>query len=90
MTVVSQTPVLTKIQDGTSTVVAAGGSLEFYEPIDGYEGKHRYDPSAEWIEKEEKTLIRKVIPLQNPNSKMLQTKPPLFYSSTTESALGLV
>ncbi|KAJ5463727.1 hypothetical protein N7475_008671 [Penicillium sp. IBT 31633x] len=60
VTVVSQTPVLTKIQDGTSTVVAAGGSLEFYEPIDGYEGKHRYDPSAEWIEKEEKTLIRKL------------------------------
>lgn len=37
-----------------------GASQELYEPIPEYEGRHRYDPSAEWTEKEEKTLVRKV------------------------------
>lgn len=37
-----------------------GASQELYEPIPEYEGRHRYDPSAEWMEKEEKTLVRKV------------------------------
>lgn len=32
----------------------------FYTPIDGYEGKHRYDPTFEWEPKEEKKLVRKV------------------------------
>lgn len=38
-----------------------GGSTELYEPIPEYEGRHRYDPSAEWTEKEEKKLVRKVL-----------------------------
>ncbi|KAL4985014.1 major facilitator superfamily domain-containing protein [Aspergillus falconensis] len=29
-------------------------------PTPEYEGRHRYDPSAEWTEKEEKTLVRKL------------------------------
>ncbi|KAL4775293.1 major facilitator superfamily domain-containing protein [Aspergillus nidulans var. acristatus] len=37
-----------------------GGSTELYEPIPEYEGRHRYDPSAEWTEKEEKKLVRKL------------------------------
>lgn len=37
-----------------------GGATELYEPIPEYEGRHRYDPSAEWTEKEEKRLVRKV------------------------------
>ena len=32
----------------------------FYQPIDKYEGKHRYDPTFEWEKKEEKRLVRKV------------------------------
>jgi hypothetical protein len=44
----------------TSTVFASGVSADFYEPIPEYEGRHRYDPSAEWTDKEEKRLVRKV------------------------------
>lgn len=35
-------------------------SDEFYKPIASFEGAHRYDPSFEWEEKEEKRLVRKV------------------------------
>lgn len=37
-----------------------GGSLEAYEPIPEYEGRHRYDPKAQWTEEEEKKLVRKL------------------------------
>lgn len=49
--------------NGSSGVLAAGGSVELYAPIAAYEGKHRYDPTAEWTEKEEQVLLRRVIPL---------------------------
>ncbi|KAJ5817341.1 Major facilitator superfamily domain general substrate transporter [Penicillium robsamsonii] len=60
VTIVQETPVPTKNYDVSNGVLAAGGSLEFYEPIDEYEGKHRYNPLAEWTEKEEKLLVRKL------------------------------
>lgn len=41
-------------------VYAAGGSTRYYRPIPEYEGLHRWDPNAEWTEKEEKRLVRKV------------------------------
>ena len=44
----------------SSSVYAAGVAAESYEPIPEYEGRHRYDPSAEWTQKEEKRLVRKV------------------------------
>jgi hypothetical protein len=47
--------------NGLSGVLAAGGSVELYAPIPEYEGKHRYDPKAEWTEKEEQVLVRRVI-----------------------------
>ncbi|KAL3491846.1 major facilitator superfamily domain-containing protein [Aspergillus germanicus] len=37
-----------------------GGAVELYEPIPEYEGRHRYDPSAEWTESEEKKLVRRL------------------------------
>lgn len=61
VTIVQQTSIPTQNYDGTSGVLAGGGSLEFYEPIPEYEGRHRYDPLAEWTEKEEKQLVRRVI-----------------------------
>lgn len=61
VTIVQETSVPTQNYDGTSGVLAGGGSLEFYEPIPEYEGRHRYDPLAEWTEKEEKQLVRRVI-----------------------------
>jgi hypothetical protein len=45
---------------GTGDAFVSGGATELYEPIPEYEGRHRYDPSAEWTEKEEKVLVRKV------------------------------
>jgi len=41
-------------------VYAEGGQTRFYEPIPEFEGRHRWDPHAEWTEQEEKRLIRKV------------------------------
>lgn len=40
--------------------VAEPGLERYYQPIDKYEGRHRYDPKARWTEAEEKALIRKV------------------------------
>ena len=39
---------------------AQGGQSRYYKPIDTYEGRHRWDPNAEWTEKEEKHIVRKV------------------------------
>ena len=39
---------------------AKGGKVRFYKPIDTYEGRHRWDPNAEWTEQEEKKVVRKV------------------------------
>lgn len=33
---------------------------EDYEPIDTYEGKHRWDPSFQWEPEEEKKVLRKI------------------------------
>ena len=33
---------------------------KFYEPIATYEGRHRYDPKAQWTSQEEKALVRRV------------------------------
>lgn len=45
---------------GSAEVWAAGASAGMYEPIPEYEGRHRYDPTAEWTEGEEKRLVRRV------------------------------
>ncbi|KAJ5801719.1 uncharacterized protein N7518_003787 [Penicillium psychrosexuale] len=58
--IVQQTQVPTTKNAVKSEVLAAGGSVEFYEPIAEYEGKHRYDPLAEWTEKEEQLLVRRL------------------------------
>jgi len=39
---------------------ASGGQTRFYEPINSYEGKHRWDPKAEWTEAEEKRVVRRL------------------------------
>lgn len=43
-----------------SDTYAEGGLTKFYEPIPEYEGRHRWDPHAEWTEAEETRLVRKV------------------------------
>jgi hypothetical protein len=46
----------------TGGTFVSGASTELYQPIQSYEGRHRYDPSAEWTDKEEKRLVRRVSP----------------------------
>lgn len=60
VSIVQETPLQIKKISGTSGVLAGGGSVELYAPIPEYEGKHRYDPTAEWTEQEEKVLVRRV------------------------------
>lgn len=50
----------TALNSGDGGVWAAGASTRHYEPISKYEGLHRWDPNAEWTEKEEKKLVRRV------------------------------
>lgn len=42
--------------------IAIGNSdlARFHVPIDAYEGKHRFDPDAEWTAEEERVLVRRV------------------------------
>ena len=35
-------------------------AYEIYKPIENYEGRHRFDPTATWSDDEEKRLVRKV------------------------------
>ncbi|KAF2639118.1 MFS general substrate transporter [Massarina eburnea CBS 473.64] len=40
---------------------ATGGlKAGLYEPIDSYEGKHRYDPNFDWEPEEERRVVRKI------------------------------
>lgn len=36
------------------------GAAQFYQPIEKYEGAHRFDPNATWTPAEEKALVRTV------------------------------
>ncbi len=35
-------------------------AAQFYQPIEKYEGKHRFDPNATWTAEEEQKLVRTV------------------------------
>lgn len=41
-------------------VFVAPEAMELYKPIEGFEGTHRFDPSATWSAEEEKKLVRRV------------------------------
>ena len=45
----------------TSKADASDSLAEFYEPVESYEGRHRFDPQYKWTEHEEKVVVRKVI-----------------------------
>lgn len=45
---------------GSEHVYEPPESREMYKLIQGYEGSHRFDPSLEWTEAEEKALVRTV------------------------------
>lgn len=43
-----------------NNVFDAPEAAQLYKPIEGFEGTHRFDPSATWTQAEEKALVRKV------------------------------
>lgn len=47
-------------KQAVGTVYAAGGYTKHYAPIASYEGRHRWDPNAQWTDQEEKKLVRRV------------------------------
>lgn len=49
-----------RMEESEGGAWAMGGNIESYKPIAEYEGAHRWDPSFEWEEKEEKKLVRRV------------------------------
>lgn len=51
---------LSGTKQASGEAYAEGGAARFYAPIQGYEGRHRWDPTVEWTEAEEKKLVRKV------------------------------
>jgi hypothetical protein len=50
--------------NGKETVLGSvfddSGAAQFYQPIEKYEGKHRFDPNATWTPEEERKLVRTV------------------------------
>jgi hypothetical protein len=44
-------------------VFAAPEAVDIYKLVDGFEGTHRFEPSATWDTQEEKKLVRRVWPL---------------------------
>jgi hypothetical protein len=54
---ISDSPSLVK---NVANVFEAPEAAEIYKPIQGFEGAHRFDPSATWTPEEEKVLVRRV------------------------------
>lgn len=49
-----------RLGESDGGVLAVGGNIDSYKPIENYEGAHRYDPHYQWTEGEEKRLVRRV------------------------------
>lgn len=49
-----------RVGESQGGVIASGGNLDSYRPIDAYEGAHRFDPLYQWTENEEKRLVRRL------------------------------
>ncbi|KFG87251.1 phthalate transporter [Metarhizium anisopliae] len=50
------------LEDGNKNegVFVAPEALEVYRPVEGFEGTHRFDPSATWSYEEEEQLVKKL------------------------------
>ncbi|KAI9838987.1 MAG: hypothetical protein M1819_004195 [Sarea resinae] len=49
-----------RLDNAPRTTFETAGLKEHFEPIDSYEGKHRWDPDFQWEPQEEKKLVRKL------------------------------
>lgn len=50
----------TRTMRENNTTFERFGKASYHQPIERYEGSHRYNPQFEWEPKEEKKLVRKV------------------------------
>ncbi len=48
------------VMKDVNNVFESPEALNIYKPVEGFEGTHRFDPSAEWTPQEEKVLVRRV------------------------------
>jgi len=53
------------LKQALGIVYAEGGLTRDYAPIAKYEGRHRWDPRAQWTNAEEKRVVRKVSSKRN-------------------------
>lgn len=56
----SESSTLSDAPKTPSNVFSAAEALDLYRPVEGFEGAHRFDPSATWSPEEEKKLVKKV------------------------------
>lgn len=56
----SSSDIETNTHPNGASVFDDAAAAEFYKPIEKYEGRHRFDPSAQWTAAEEKKLLSKV------------------------------
>jgi hypothetical protein len=48
------------VVQNTNNPYEAPEAADIYKLVDGFEGTHRFDPSATWTQEEEKRLVRRV------------------------------
>ncbi|KAI1628021.1 phthalate transporter [Exophiala viscosa] len=54
----SETSSLSDTGKNVNNVFVSPEALEIYKPVEGFEGTHRFNPTATWTPQEEKTLVR--------------------------------
>lgn len=64
----SSKPSSVRLGESEGGVWASGGAIDNYKPIPEYEGAHRYDPTFQWTDNEEKKLVRRVSDTQRTTS----------------------
>ncbi len=73
---------ITGLENIHGSVFDDSGAAQFYQPIEKYEGAHRFDPNATWTPAEEKALVKTVSPAAFTNPSITQ----ICDSSIGESA----
>lgn len=56
----SESSSISEANKDAANVFVAPEAVELYKPVEGFEGAHRFDPSAQWSQEEENKLVRRV------------------------------